>query len=82
MSRRRELYARVARAVDGMLNPGRTGRDRATGFAILVYPFGTRGRSHYVSNGAGKEEMAALFREAAKRLEERAAWERAGGGLQ
>ncbi|MDE0109928.1 MAG: hypothetical protein OXN96_19150 [Bryobacterales bacterium] len=75
---------RVCRALDGILNPGAAGAGRrpALGFAVLVFPFGTAGQSHYASNGASKAEMAALFREAARRLEERSAMERAGRGIQ
>ena len=51
----RELYAQIARVVDELLNPGLSGKDRTLGFTILVYPFGTTGESHYVSNGADKQ---------------------------
>ena len=79
----RRLYAEVARGLDEILNPGKAGKDRTVGFALLVFPFGDKsGRSHYVSNGAGKRDMAKLFRETARRLDERIAWERAGRGLQ
>ena len=77
----RELYAQSARVVDELLNPGLSGKDRTLGFTILVYPFGTAGESHYVSNGADKQEMAALLREAAQRLDERTDLERGVGGM-
>ena len=77
----RELYAQIARVVDELLNPGLSGKDRTLGFTILVYPFGTLGESHYVSNGADKTAMAALFREAAQRLVERSDLERGVGGM-
>ncbi|MDE0124243.1 MAG: hypothetical protein OXN97_06670 [Bryobacterales bacterium] len=79
----RKLYRWTARLVDGMLNPRKAveGR-RRWGFTLLVYPFGTASESHYVSNGADRRDMAMLFREAARRLDERIAWERGGGETQ
>lgn len=81
--KQRKLYRQAARLVDRMLNPRKaTEGRRRWGFTLLVYPFGTAGRSHYVSNGADRSDMAKIFREAARRLDERVAWERAGRGIQ
>ena len=77
--RQGKLYNRIARLVDRMLNPRNATEGRTWGFTLLVYPFGTAGRSHYVSNGADRRDMAQLFREAARRLDERIAWEQGGG---
>ncbi|MDE0406879.1 MAG: hypothetical protein OXN81_03380 [Alphaproteobacteria bacterium] len=76
----RKLYAQTGRLIDVMLNPDIVGGGRRRwGFTLLVYPFGTAVRSHYVSNGADRRDMAQLFREAARRLDERIAWEQGGG---
>jgi len=61
----------VARCVDEFFNGELKGPARRTGFVLLVFPFGeaARGRCNYLSNGASRQDIAALFREMAARFE-------------
>jgi hypothetical protein len=59
----------IARALDDLLNQGKTGDDRTTGFVLLVFPFGeSEGRCNYISNGADRRDVLRLLEEQAARF--------------
>jgi hypothetical protein len=61
----------LAHFLDEEFNGHTHGGDRATGFVLLVFPFGSRdGRCNYISNGADREDVATLLEEQAKRFRE------------
>lgn len=61
----------IARALDDVLNDGIHGAERTTGFVLLVFPYGeSEGRCNYISNGAGRDDVATLLEEQAKRFRE------------
>lgn len=54
----------LAGAIDEFFNEGATGEARSTGFLLLVYPFGDKsGRCNFISNGADRRDVVALFKE-------------------
>jgi len=61
----------VAKAIDMLFNGDKEGRDRETGFVLLVFPFGEQreGRCNFISNGADRKEIVTLFREMIARFE-------------
>lgn len=62
----------VAQVLDETFNGDQEeGSDRKIGFVLLVFPFGTTEiqRTNYISNGADRADMAALFREMAARFD-------------
>ena len=60
----------LARAIDMIFNGKALGHDRKTGFVLLVFPFGDDpGRANYISNGADRDDIVALFKEQIKRFE-------------
>jgi len=60
----------IAAVLDGMFNEGAKGKDRSTGFVLLVFPFGeTEGRCNYISNGADRKDIVKLLREQANRFD-------------
>jgi hypothetical protein len=63
----------LAKALDEMFNGQLKGRDRKTGFVLLVYPFNdegrTDGRCNYISNGADRKDIVLLMKEMIKRFE-------------
>jgi len=59
----RDLFNRVARAIDGMLPDG-------TGFVLIAAPFGPEGVGQYVANG-DREDCIRWMRETADRLDGR-----------
>ena len=66
---RREMAA-VAQALDDTFNPGLHGKDRKTGFVVMVFPFGdTSGRCNYISNGANRQDVVTLMKEMVARFE-------------
>ena len=60
----------VARALDEVFN-GSRGADRQTGFVLLVFPFGDKDgqRCNFISNGADRRDLVALFKEMIARFE-------------
>lgn len=71
-ARYRDKMNVVASALDDIFNPDRAdGKARETGFVLLVFPFGTKDgqRCNYISNGADRNDMKAMFREITKRWE-------------
>lgn len=68
-SRHARTMKRVAREIDAQFNPDTAGNSRTVGFVLLVFPFGeSDGRCNYISNGAGREAVATLLEEQAKRF--------------
>ena len=66
----RQQMNELARALDDILNDGAKGDDRATGFVLLVFPFGDRsGRANFISNGADRRDIVTLFKEMIARFE-------------
>ena len=63
----------LAKALNEMFNGQLKGRDRKTGFVLMVYPFddhgGTDGRCNYISNGADRRDVVKLMKEMIKRFE-------------
>lgn len=68
----------LAAAIDELFNgdtamPRRTMRkdERKTGFVLLVFPFGEEatGRCNFISNGADRRDIVALFKEMIARFE-------------
>jgi Rad3-related DNA helicase len=67
----KEKMNRLARAIDQLFNGEKHGNDREVGFVLLVFPFGDKegGRTNYISNGADRKDIVALFKEQIKRFE-------------
>jgi hypothetical protein len=63
----------VARILDQFFNPGVAGKDRKTGFVLMVFPYNEvlneDGRCNYISNGADRREIITLMKEQIKRFE-------------
>lgn len=67
----RRMMNTVMGALDEAFNPGQRGNDRKIGIVLLIFPYGEaeNGRCNYISNGAGRKEIAILMREQAARFE-------------
>ena len=60
----------IAKALDETFNGALRGKDRPTGFVLLVFPFGDNsGRCNFISNGADRKDIVTLFREMIARFE-------------
>jgi hypothetical protein len=60
----------MAKALDLFFNGGLKGNDRPTGFVLLVFPFDdVTGRCNFISNGANRKDIIALFKEMIARFE-------------
>lgn len=60
----------LAAFLDEQFNGRAKGQERTIGFVLLMFPFGERaGRCNYISNGADRRDIAAMFREQAARFE-------------
>lgn len=65
----REQMNALAYGLDEVLNAGKTGAARDTGFVLLVFPFhGHEGRCNYISN-AVREDIVVLLKERLARFE-------------
>ena len=61
---------KIAKALDELFNGKLKGKDRETGFVLLVFPFNTPdGRCNYVSNGADRKDIVVLLKEQIARFE-------------
>lgn len=71
--RYRETMNAIAGALDDVLNEGKAGAERETGFVLLVYPFGNLAggdaRCNYISNGADRKDVVTLMKEMIARFE-------------
>lgn len=66
----RQQMNAIAGALDGFLNDDAKGDDRATGFVLMVFPFGDHsGRCNYISNGADRRDVVTLMKEMIARFE-------------
>ena len=66
----RQQMNAIAAALDGFLNDDAKGDDRATGFVLMVFPFGDHsGRCNYISNGADRRDVVTLMKEMIARFE-------------
>jgi hypothetical protein len=65
-----ELMNCIAHVLDEAFNGEAKGKDRSTGFVLLVFPFGDEGRCNYISNGADRKDIVTLFKEQIKRFED------------
>ena len=64
----------LAGILDEAFNGDAKGKDRKTGFVLLVFPFtgegeGTDGRCNFISNGADRKDLVVLFKEMIARFE-------------
>jgi hypothetical protein len=60
----------IAHALDEMFNGTAKGKDRETGFVLLVFPFGAQdGRCNYISNGADRRDIVTMFKEQIAKFE-------------
>jgi hypothetical protein len=71
-----EFYERmnaIARILDEGFNGEAKGKDRKTGFIIMVYPFDNLAqgdaRCNYISNGADRRDVVTLMKEMIARFE-------------
>ena len=61
----------IAHVLDEAFNGEAKGNDRATGFVLMVFPYGDHsGRCNYISNGADRKGVVALMREMIQRFTE------------
>lgn len=67
---RRQMNA-VAQMLDECFNGTKRGDKRETGFVLLLFPFGDdKGqRCNFISNGADRRDIVALFKEMIARFE-------------
>jgi hypothetical protein len=60
----REQMNAVAAVLDQTFNGDARGADRKVGFVLLVFEYGEKeGRCNFVSNGANRKDLVALFKE-------------------
>jgi hypothetical protein len=66
----RALMNQVAVTLDKVFNGEVKGKDRKVGFVLLVFPMETSdGRCNFISNGADRQDIVALFKEMIARFE-------------
>lgn len=67
----REKMNAVAQALDTMFNGAAKGKERETGFVLLVFPFGNADgqRCNFISNGADRRDIVTLMKEMIARFE-------------
>lgn len=66
----REQMNAVAQALDQVFNGPARGKDRKTGFILMVFPYGDHdGRCNYISNGADRRDVVTLLKEQLARFE-------------
>jgi len=64
----------LAKGIDEIFNGKIKGKDRPTGFVLLVFPFENGhapadGRCNFISNGADRKDIVVLFKEMIRRFE-------------
>ena len=65
----------IAHVLDETFNGEKHGKDRPTGFVLLVFPFDQEGhapadgRCNFISNGADRKDIVVLFKEMIRRFE-------------
>jgi hypothetical protein len=67
----RQLMNAVAKGLDEMFNGETKGKDRKTGFVLMVFPYDDvgSGRCNYISNGADRKDVVTLMKEMITRFE-------------
>ncbi len=69
----REKMNVIAQALDKVFNGDRRGRERPTGFVLMVYPFAEfdkgDSRCNFISNGADRRDVVVLMKEMIARFE-------------
>ena len=72
----KEYYEKMqvmASVLDMFFNGDARGKDRKTGFVVMVYPFAEfengDARCNYISNGADRKDVVALMKEMIARFE-------------
>jgi hypothetical protein len=66
----REKMNAVALTLDEFFNGDARGDDRKVGFVLLLFEFGEhQGRCNFISNGADRKDVVALFKEMIARFE-------------
>ena len=64
------LMNSMAIALNEMFNGQAKGKERKTGFVLMVFPFdGFDGRCNYISNGADRKDVVTLMKEMIARFE-------------
>lgn len=63
-----EKMGALARALDELFNGDLRGKDRHTGFCLMVFKFGSEGRANYISN-AERADVVTLLKEQLARFE-------------
>ena len=68
-----EMMNNVAKGLDHVFNGEKRGKDRKTGFVLMVYPFNNLAngdaRCNYISNGADRKDVVTLMKEMIARFE-------------
>ena len=66
----RRMMNSIAGVLDEAFNGEAKGKDRKTGFVLLVFPFNDHeGRCNYISNGADRKDIVVMMKEQIKRFE-------------
>jgi hypothetical protein len=66
----REKMRAIAQTLDEFFNGEARGKERKTGFVLLVFPFGAQdGRCNYISNGADRRDIVTMMKEQIARFE-------------
>ena len=66
-----DLMNAIADDLDIIFNGTARGEARPTGFVLLTFPYGERrsGRCNFISNGADRKDLIAMFKEMIFRFE-------------
>jgi hypothetical protein len=65
-----QMMTAMATALNEMFNGKAKGKERKTGFVLMVFPFeGFDGRCNYISNGADRRDVVTLMKEMIARFE-------------
>ena len=65
-----ESMQAIAQVLNETFNGEAKGKDRKTGFVLMVFPFGDHsGRCNYISNGADRTDIVTLMKEMIARFE-------------
>jgi hypothetical protein len=66
----KEKMTAIIQTLDEFMNGEKKGADREVGIVVLMFPFGgIEGRCNFMSNGADRKDLVALFKEMIARFE-------------
>ena len=66
----KEMMNEIAGSIDFAFNGTAKGKDRKVGFVLLTFEFNeSGGRCNYISNGADRRDIVAMFKEQIARFE-------------